>query len=235
MASGAGALYELQKIDAQTDEMMEALSQVASQTDQDEDLLSARQNLAEAEESLRKARGKLRSLELDLDEISSKIASAQDMLYGGSVSNPKELAGFEQEIEYLTRRQTEVEDRTLETMAEVEEGGSRLEEGQERLLRVETEWEVTQEDLLRRAADLRSRLDSLGEERERTLLLVSQERQAMYEDLRQQKGGQAVALLEGGLCQGCRVALPTSMIQKVRQGEDLVRCSSCQRILHFAS
>jgi predicted nucleic acid-binding Zn-ribbon protein len=235
MVSRVAALYELQLIDMQVDENREALGHVESQLDQNEELLSAQRKLAEEEESLRTSRGTLRSLELDLEEISSKIASAQEVLYGGTVTNPKELASLEQEIEYLTRRQLEIEDRALEMMAEVEGKESRFEAGGERLQRMEKEWEATQKDLCQQAEELRCRLSSLGGEREEILLTVSKEDLAVYDDLCRRKGGQAVALLEDGICQGCRVALPTSLVQKVRRGHDLVYCGSCQRILYSLS
>jgi len=50
--------------------------------------------------------------------------------------------------------------------------------------------------------------------------------------LRLRRAGRAVALLEGELCLGCRVTLPTSKAQQARQREDLTLCSSCERILY---
>lgn len=235
MVDRVGALYKLQLIDTETDEKRETLGRVESQLDQSEELLSARSKLAEEEQSLRKSRGKLRDLELDLEEISSKIASAQGMLYGGEITSPKELASLEQEIEYLKRRLSEVEDTTLETMAEVEGRESGLKVEEEHLQRMGQEWKAIQEDLRQQAQELRSRLMSLEGERKETLLAVSEQDLIVYEDLRRLKGGQAVALLDSGICQGCRVALPTSLVQKVRRGQDLVSCGSCQRILYSLS
>lgn len=232
MVGRAGALYELQLIDNEIDDKRSTLVRLERQLDEKGELLSAQRKLAEEEESLRKLRAELRRLELDLEDISSKIASTQAMLYGGEVTNPKELAGLQQESEYLKRRQSEVEDQVLETMAEAEEKESRLKLDQERLQRMEQEREAEQEELRRQADELRSRLASLEEGRNEALGPVPQEDLAVYEDLRGRKGGQAVALLEVGICQGCRVALPTSLIQKVRRGEDLVYCGSCQRVLN---
>ena len=55
---------------------------------------------------------------------------------------------------------------------------------------------------------------------------------ALYEDLRHRRGGRAVAVLTGELCQGCGVTLPTNQAQQARQGEALPLCSSCERILY---
>ncbi len=235
MVDRVEALYKLQLIDMEIDEKRETLSHVESGLDQDDELLSAQRRLAKAEEALRKSRSELRRFELDLQEISSKIASTQEMLYGGEITNPKELASLEQEIEYLKRRQSEVEDTTLETMAQVEENESRFRTGEQHFQRMEQEWQATQEDLHQQAEELRSRLESLKAQKDEAILVVPEEDVAVYEDLRRLRGGQAVALLEGGICLGCRVALPTSLVQKVRRGQDLVYCGSCQRILYYLS
>ena len=231
MVGRVGALYKLQSVDTEMDGKRETLGDVESQLDQNEELLSTRRSLAEEQDSLRNSRSELRSLELDLEGISSKIASTREILYGGEITNAKELASLGQEIEYLERRQSAVEDKTLAMMAAVEEKESRFKVEEDRLQRREQEWEAMQEDLRQQADELRSRLSSLEEQRGETLLTVSEEDLAVYEDLRRRKRGKAVALLEGGICLGCRVALPTSLVQKVRRGQDLVYCGSCQRIL----
>jgi len=38
-------------------------------------------------------------------------------------------------------------------------------------------------------------------------------------------------VVEQGLCQGCRISLPMSIVQKARAGVGLVQCVSCERIL----
>lgn len=232
MASRVEALYRLELIDAEVAEKRDALAHMEMQLDEEEELLPSRRKQDEKGEALRKSRSRLRSLELDLEEISSKIASTEKMLYGGEVTNPKELAGLEQELEYLKRRQSDVEDRTLVMMAEVEEMEGGFKEGKEFLERTERAWEAAQGNLHREAEELRSRLMALEGERRERLLTVSKEDLSAYEDVRRQKGGQAVAVLEKGICQGCRVALPTSFVQKVRLGQDLVYCGSCQRLLY---
>jgi predicted nucleic acid-binding Zn-ribbon protein len=234
MAGRAAALYRLQLVDTEIEHAMAALARVEGQLGQDTELLAARRKLTEEEESLGKTRGKLRTLELDLDGILSKISSTQAALYGGEVTNPKELAGLQQEVEYLERHRSEMEDDILEAMADAEDATSHLQASQERLQRMEEDWNAEQEGLRRQAGELRARLAALKGERKEVLLPVSERDLAIYEDLRRQKGGQAVALLEGGICQGCRVALPTSLVQKVRRGQDLVQCGSCQRILNSA-
>ena len=232
MAGPVEAIYRLQSIDAEIDEKRGSLRSIEAELANNEDVLAASEAVRASEETLRELRSRLRSLELDLGGVSGKIAATERALYGGEVTNPKELAGMEQELDYLRRRRTAVEDDTLVLMGEVEAQEEKLQAAQELLSRTEQRWRMAQTEFVKDAEELRSRLATLEAERKETARGVSEGNLAVYESLRRQKGGQAVALLEDGVCQGCRVALPTSLAQRVRRGSELVHCGSCQRVLY---
>lgn len=232
MADTVEAIYRLQSIDTEIDEKREFLLSIEAELANNEDVLEASEAAQAIEETVRELRSRLRSLELDLEGVSSKIAANERALYGGEVTNPKELAGMEQELDYLRRRRTAVEDDTLVLMGEVEAQEEKLQAAQQLLSRTEQRWRMAQSELANDAEELRSRLATLGAERKETARGISEANLAVYESLRRQKGGQAVALLEDGICQGCRVALPTSLAQRVRRGSELVHCVSCQRVLY---
>jgi predicted nucleic acid-binding Zn-ribbon protein len=234
MAGGVEDIYRLQSIDGELDEKRESLRSVESHLEDSQEVLAARRTVREREEELRGQRRRLRSLELDLEEISTKISAAERALYGGEITNPKELAGMEQESDYLRRRRSVVEDEALLVMGEVEEQEYALKTAQQRLTSAEQEWEALREVLRKDAEELGSRLTSLEAERAEIAKRIPEKDLAAYTALRRQRGGKAVALLENGICQGCRVALPTSMAQRVRRGDEIVYCGSCQRILYSA-
>jgi predicted nucleic acid-binding Zn-ribbon protein len=232
MAGGVEALYRLQSIDAEIDEKRDTLRGIEKQLGDNKEVLAAEEAARESRETLREWRSKLSGLELDLEEVTGKIALTENALYGGEVSNPKELAGMEQELDYLRRRRSVIEDHTLRIMADVEEQEERLKAADDRLTRGAEQWEEVRVGLLREGEQLRARLTLLEAQREEIAKTISARELATYESLRQQKGGQAVVLLEDGICQGCRVALPTSVAQRVRRGSEVVYCGSCQRILY---
>ena len=165
MAGRVEAIYRLQLTDTEIDEKRNALRAIESQLADEEDVLAARGAVRRSEETLQKSMGRLRGLEMDLDEIVAKIASAEKGLYGGEVTNPKELAGMEQELEYLRRRRSLVEDDTLSIMAEVEEQRDALRIAEEQLAGAEQHWQALQGELQRDAEVVRSRIASLEGER----------------------------------------------------------------------
>ena len=232
MAGAVEALYRLQSIDSEIEKKTESLHGIERRLADNKEVLAAQEAVRGIQETIRELKGKLRRLELDLGEVAEKIAVTEGALYGGEVSNPKELAGMQQELEYLRRRRSVVEDDTLRIMADVEEQEGNLKAADERLASGEEQWEEAKGVLLREGAQLRERLTGLAAQRREVAQTVSARDLATYESLRQQKGGQAVVLLENGICQGCRVALPTSVAQRVRRGSEVVYCGSCQRILY---
>ena len=55
----------------------------------------------------------------------------------------------------------------------------------------------------------------------------------LYDNLRSRRQGKAVARVEQGMCQGCRIVLPMNKLQQIKTGYSLVQCGSCDRILYL--
>jgi len=229
--SRAGLLYRLQIVDLEIDERSRRLREVEASLGESEELRQARRALQEEETKLRQWRRKLRDLELEMEGLNDKIASVEGQLYGGRVRNPKELANLQQEVEYLRRRRGELEEQVLEAMIEVEEGETRAAKRRKELAEVEADWQKAQASLAAERDELKERLSQLRERRAELEERIGADDLALYEDLRRRKGGRAVALLKGGLCQGCGVMLPLSRARQARQEDDLVPCVNCERIL----
>jgi predicted nucleic acid-binding Zn-ribbon protein len=230
--SRAERLYRLQTIDLEIDARHRRLKEVDATLEGDEELQRVRQALQDGERKLSRQRTKLRDRELEMRSLTNKIASVENRLYSGRIKNPKELANLQGEVQYLKRRKGELEDQVLESMIEVEESEASVTGQQERLARLEEEWQETQARLSAEQNELISRLGQLKAKRAKLQRTIEAGDLALYEDLRRRRGGRAVALLEGELCQGCRVTLPTTKVQQARQGEALTFCGSCERILY---
>jgi len=224
-------LYQLQVAELGIEENRRRLAEVEARLEDDSELRDRRRLLEEKEAALRRWRGKQRDLELELRGLEGKIKSLEERLYGGRVRNPKELASLQEEEGYLHKKRGEVEDALLEAMLAVEEGEREVASLREEVRRLEVKWEEEQVSLKAERERLMSLLASL--EKERASLRESLDARALslYEELREKKGGRAVAALEGDTCQVCGVALPTSRAQRIRQEGILDFCPSCGRIL----
>jgi predicted nucleic acid-binding Zn-ribbon protein len=225
-------LYRLQTIDLETDNGKRRLEEVEAGLGESEELRQARRALQTAEDELSRWRTTLRDLELEARSLTAKITSVEERLYSGRVTNPKELANLQNEVSYLKRRRGDLEDKQLEAMVEVEEHEAEVDSRKASLAQIEAEWTQTQKQLTEERSELEQRLAHLKKERVKEKGMIGAEDLVLYGELCSRKGGQAVALLEGEVCQVCRVTLPTSRVQQARSGDSLSFCSSCQRILY---
>ncbi len=91
-----------------------------------------------------------------------------------------------------------------------------------------------QEDLQGRQATLGAEIAVLEERRSEQASGINGAVLPLYERLRAARQGRAVAKVEGGACQGCRISLPMNLVKLARSSNDLVQCTNCERILYMS-
>jgi predicted nucleic acid-binding Zn-ribbon protein len=227
----AKQLYELQDIEFDIARKNETLAQVAGQIGKDDDLLTAREALSAAVKRLSDLEHQQRAAEWEVDELAKKIASEEKRLYGGSVKNPRELMSLQQETELLREKHRQQEEQVLGMMEEVDAAQQDVELKRAGVGSLETQWQEEQRQLTQEQTDLQTEVASLLQKRESLASQTDSTSLKAYQELRQGRGGLAVATVVQGRCQGCRMSLPMSDQQRARAGHELVRCSNCGRIL----
>lgn len=227
-------LYALQEVDSALDGCRASLADAESRVGETEELVQARERVATLKQALEEAEKQQRVQEWQIDDMREKIEPLEKKLYGGTIRNPKELEDLQQDVDSLKRRQRALEDRDLEIMVTVEEIQRESSEAQRLLAEVQAAWEVEQERLSRQQEELRSEIAALEDRRAQQVALVESSVLGMYEHLRTTRQGRAVAKVERGLCQGCRISLPMNILHRARGGTEIVQCSSCERILYVS-
>jgi uncharacterized protein len=187
---------------------------------------------SQAAAALHTAQATLKNCELQLAGAESKRKKAEGDLYGGRISNPKELAGIEEEIKGLARAGDEMQDRILALFDEVErlkaQDAARRAEGQALESRLAAHVAAYERE--------RARLD--GEiavedaERARRAAAVEPRLLKKYDNIAAQEGGVGMVAIIGGFCDGCHNDVPARFVSRVRAG-DVVTCERCHRILYL--
>jgi len=227
----AKSLYELHQVDLEIQKKREILDEVSRQLGEKEALVKTRASLLDDEKHLAEIEKQQRDVEWEIDDLRSAIAKVNEKLYGGKVKNPKELLSFDQEVGIFKMNLGRKEDDLLEVMTEVEATQDTVKLAAERLKKLEADWRREQKILAQNQAEVEGQLVELAEKRQAATAGISAEALEVYEGMRSKKG-QAVVKVEQGRCQGCRLTLPVSELQRARAGS-LVRCSSCGRILYL--
>jgi predicted nucleic acid-binding Zn-ribbon protein len=225
----AKQLYQLQEIDLEIESEEQTLSQKTSQLG-DRQVLDIAQNQLDTEQQrLEELRRQHHDAEWEVDDLLSKIAAAEEQLYGGKITNPKELSSLQHEVNTMKGKGDHLENRALEIIDQVEAAEKSVSEASNRFKKLETEWNQQQKQLSNEIEQLKSQLADLKQKRQQLSEEIESQAVALYEKIRQQKKP-PVARVEQGICRGCRISLSASELQRARGGHP-VQCGSCGRIL----
>jgi len=225
-------LYEIQQVDLELGSVSRRLKEIAATMGESAELKRARKIVADAEAQVARCRSEMRNLDIEVTGLSQKIEANEGRLYSGRVTNPKELAGLEEEVASLKRWRAKKEEDLFEAMVNTEESEASLANAQAILNQVSESWRAEQGNLGDEQTDLQARFEELRGKREALVTIIGSEEVTTYERLRQKKGGRAVAGVRDGVCEGCRMNPPSSQVQHARSNNELVFCNNCGRILH---
>jgi len=231
LANQLKQLYELQQLELDIEQKQGRLRQIQVQLGDREAVAQAEAKLEQERQNLAGLNREQRDAEWQVEDVTAKAKTMEDKLYSGQVRNSKELLGMQKELETLKAKQRQLEDKVLDIMSQAEESASRLASREGELAGEMHLWQESQGRLRAEQAELELALAELEERRSRLRYQINSAHLSLYDRLRPDKLGQAVARVEQGMCLGCRISLPMSIVQRVRLGDEIVQCSSCNRIL----
>jgi predicted nucleic acid-binding Zn-ribbon protein len=166
--------------------------------------------------------------------LKAKASAVESKLYGGAIKNPKELSGIQEQAKNYHKKISELEDRIIDIMTEIETAEQRISMKREEASKLEADWRAEQAALLQEQAELNTALLGLEDKKKEGSSKIDTASLELYRLLREKRQGRAVAKVERGICQGCRIALPVSELQRVKQSQEVVQCGSCERILYLS-
>jgi hypothetical protein len=176
--------------------------------------------------------GELKDNELKLAAVETKSRSYQQKLYQGTVTNPKELANIEREIEALGRQRSDLDSRILELMDRTDQAKTALDVAQSHSAEMDNAQRAARDSYRAKYDDLTCELSDLMRQRADAAQTFSDKGLLKrYEDTRSKSGGIGLARIEEGSCGGCHMALPSFVIKAVRDGHELTACDNCSRLL----
>jgi predicted nucleic acid-binding Zn-ribbon protein len=222
-------LYQLQEIDLEIESKEQALSQKNSQLGERHALDEAQNQLAAEKQRLEALKRQQHDAEWEMDDLLSRITTAEQQLYGGRITNPKELSSLQHEVTTMKAKNDQMETKVLEIIEQVEAAEKGVAAASRDFKKLEDEWHRQQQQLADDIEQLKSRLADLRQERQQLAGEIEPQALGLYEKIRQQKQP-PVARVEQGICRVCRITLSASELQRVRSGNP-IQCGSCGRIL----
>lgn len=213
-------LLELQHLDMQRQRLERALAELPVQKEIDD-----------LEAALARTRKEQKEAEWSLKETVTAIETISRKLYGGMVTNPREIEGMQGKLKMLEASKARLEDRIIGQMEEIEALESQAKTLGEEIGQAASKLERLKNMRDAKVSEIESEISDIAKERDALAAKISAGVLARYEQLAKDKGGLAVVPVRDGICGGCHVVLPTFLVARAKPNDQVVRCESCGRIL----
>ncbi len=225
-------LYELQKIDVTSLKVRRRLLQLKDQLTESNELKTAQAQVETLEADHKKWQSQQKMAETEAETLAAKIVESNDALMGGKIHNPKELEALQASIESLQRQRETMETTSVDALMKLEELAAQMAAAHTKLASIQKNWHSDQAQLSEEDTKLKRVYVALKRQREQVSEGVNKALVQRYEQMRQRKGGVAIATVENDTCSACHVQLPTGVLSTVRnQSESQLLCPTCGRLL----
>ncbi len=228
------SLLKLQELDMERLALETALEELPVQREIDklqESLSVLQERLSSAGFELNRVRKEQKHEEWTIKDTTMTIDSISRKLYGGEVTNPREIESMRCRLNTLEVTKRKLEDEVIGLMEKVEALESETAGVNLEIQQKETEVckLIGKRDL--EIAEISAKLKSIAEAREKLQVQISDSLLKKYEQILKDRGAPVVVPIRGNICGGCHVALPSSIIILAKPNNKVVRCENCGRIL----
>jgi hypothetical protein len=224
------ALYELQKVDSQLDELESLRGDLPTTVQALERDMKEKKDTIEAKraeiEDAKKKRTKNEHESKDLLEQQKKFKA---QLY--QVRNNKEYDALTKEIDYAEEKIEKLDRESEALMERVEQLEEEIEEQKPVVEELSEKLDEKNENLKRIVAENEKEEARLQKEREKLVKNVKRGDYSNYTRIRKAKKGLAVATISRSACSGCHNIVPPQRQLEIRRNNRLFFCELCGRIL----
>ncbi len=194
-------------------------------------IIELKEEFSEIEELLRKNQKKLKQFEMQTQKIVDDRKELSDNLYGGKISNVKELEQMQRKMDLLAVEKQKTEDEILVLMEAVEEGEAALSSLEKDLKKNEEDLQDKEKQLLLNLEEYENELSRLANESETLVRKIEEKYMNKYRLLAKKNQGRALARVVDGICSGCRVFISSGLSGHLYNPDAMVYCENCGRLL----
>jgi predicted nucleic acid-binding Zn-ribbon protein len=204
-------------------------------------LARAELEVAALEPQLADARGRrdevareVKRLDDESAAVTARIKEVEKTMYSGSISSPRELQAMQADVESLGKHNRTLDDRELELMERQEALDGEVGGIETRVNDLRSEADAARAALVEKEAVIDAELADELEARATAAGAIPADLLAAYERIRQANHGAGAARLIGNTCQGCRLTIPATEVDRIhRPGADatVFHCDNCGAIL----
>ncbi|MEO7718397.1 MAG: C4-type zinc ribbon domain-containing protein [Capsulimonas sp.] len=226
------ALLALQQIDTQIQRTRKTQAGLDNGAEARTKATAIRAQANASNQEYHKIAADLKDTELKLASVENKAKTNQQRMYQGAITNVKELANLEKEIESLGRQRSDLDGRVLELMEEAEAKKTAAELADAEAVQAEGHHQSTVAQYHSRFGTLGGELTELTAQRNEAAKQIEDKTLLKrYDDIRARAAGVGIARVVDRTCGGCHMQLGSQAINMALGGDDLAICENCGRML----
>ena len=169
-------------------------------------------------------------LESEFAMLKEKVAELETRLYGGAITNVRELTAIETEHSTARRSLAQVEESIAPAEVAAEHARQQYEGLTKELSEKEDLWKARNIELRQERVRVGTEFNEMLELRNAEASEIPEDDLARYTRLFRSNRGVAVVRVDRGVCQGCAVRLPVGELTRLRNADGPIPCS-CGRAL----
>ncbi len=216
------------------------------------------ERVRKVEEDLGLRKGGLAALRLEVEELERRMASGRESIVSmektrsdlqtevrqmnqqidksreklGRSRNERESVAAQREMEELRKLLRDREDEIQKIDNLADRARASVQEATDRHDSLKKELEGDADGVAKALADLEKERAELATERELAVKKLTPVLFRRYETIRSRRP-KAIAKTHDGTCNGCHIAVPPMMFQKMLRQEEFEQCPNCRRILYY--
>ena len=226
------ALLELQEIDGRVRTLQQEAKDIPQRKDQESARLNEdRAALEQAKQELKAAQARIAEAELEVKSRQEKILTIKKNQ--SQLKTNKEFQAYNLEIAKIETDIDNHEARLIAAMDDLTPRKLAVSEREEKLGEGQAVVDAYFAELDARLAEVQAELATVETARGDAAKKVQSRALLIYDRLRTRKWPVVTPLQEDGVCKGCNLRQPPSVLQMARREQELTTCQMCGRILYI--
>ena len=235
MKADLDKLVELQKTDTNLRKLKQSIESAESRRAEIE------QEFEQHAFSIREVQARRDTLHTERADLEKQIAENKTYLERADrnlkhAQNQKEYETAMRETDALQKQITNFETQVVEKLTASEEVDKEIAERSEEINTLDAKREAALKEFDSQIAKNRKEFEKESKHRQEAFVTLPTRLAAIYDRLAQRsRDGIAVAEVVNGSCSACFMSLRPQILLEVRQGNTIITCESCTRIMYIGS
>lgn len=180
---------------------------------------------------LEEVNGRIRDLKTKLFEAESSREHAEKQMDG--ISTQREYEALDKEIRDASDKEQQVRKDLQREERSVQELDESVKRDEQMIKQIEEDVAEKRAFIEEKSAEKRKELTKMESEESAIVPGLDSEVVFKFERIIRSKQGLGIVPVKSGVCTGCHMILPAQFVNEVREGNRIIFCPYCSRILFF--